>query len=88
MTENQNNYKPEFPLRGTGGFFLMGFMGSGKTYWGKRWSEKSGLVFFDIDDMVEEQQGKTAAQIFAEDGEDFFFYIIANRVPNQLMLLG
>jgi len=72
MPEIQINSKSKFPRGGTGGFFLIGFMGSGKTYWGKRWSEKSGLVFFDIDDMVEEQQGKTAAQIFAEDGEDFF----------------
>jgi shikimate kinase len=52
--------------------FLIGFMGSGKTYWGNKWAESSGLDFFDIDEMVEAQQGKTAAQIFADDGEDFF----------------
>lgn len=52
--------------------FLIGFMGCGKTYWGKKWAELSGLTFFDIDDMVEQQEGKTAAEIFAEDGEDYF----------------
>ena len=52
--------------------FLIGFMGSGKTYWGKKWSQKSGLPFFDIDEIVEQGQEKTIAKIFAEDGEDHF----------------
>ncbi len=52
--------------------FLIGFMGSGKTYWGKKWAELSGLEFFDIDEIVEENLGKTAAEIFAKDGEDHF----------------
>lgn len=47
-------------------------MGSGKTYWGNAWSQQSGLPFFDIDDIVENEQEKTIAQIFAEDGEDHF----------------
>ena len=52
--------------------FLIGFMGCGKTYWGKRWSETSGIDFFDIDEMVEQEQGKSAAEIFQKDGEDHF----------------
>ncbi len=52
--------------------FLIGFMGSGKTYWGKKWAELSGLEFFDIDDIVEQEQEKTIAEIFAEDGEEHF----------------
>ena len=52
--------------------FLTGFMGSGKTYWGNKWAEKSGLVFFDIDEMVEAEQEKTIAEIFADEGEDHF----------------
>ena len=47
-------------------------MGSGKTYWGNLWAKKSGLPYFDIDEIVEEQQKKTIAKIFAEDGEDHF----------------
>jgi shikimate kinase len=47
-------------------------MGCGKTYWGKKWAELAGLNFFDLDEMVEAEQSKTAGQIFAEDGEDFF----------------
>lgn len=53
-------------------FFLLGFMGCGKTYWGKRWAELSGLHFFDIDEMIEQEQGQSAAEIFAGNGENFF----------------
>jgi shikimate kinase len=52
--------------------FLVGFMGSGKTYWGRKWAHSSGLHFFDIDDIVENEQEKTIAEIFAEKGEDHF----------------
>ena len=72
MSKIQNNYKSKFPRRGTGGFFLIGFMGSGKNYWGKKWADASGYDFFDIDKIVEEQQGKTISEIFAKQGEDHF----------------
>jgi len=52
--------------------FLIGFMGSGKTYWGNKWAQASGYGFFDIDAMVELNKGKTIARIFAEDGEEHF----------------
>lgn len=52
--------------------FLTGFMGSGKTFWGKRWSEKTGIPFFDIDEIVEKEQEKTIQEIFAQDGEVHF----------------
>ncbi len=52
--------------------FLVGFMGSGKTYWGRIWSHQYGLQFFDLDDMIELKQKKTIATIFEKDGEAFF----------------
>lgn len=52
--------------------FLTGFMGSGKTYWGELWSEKSGFEFIDIDKIVEKEQDKTITQIFSDDGEEYF----------------
>jgi shikimate kinase len=52
--------------------FLIGYSGVGKTYWGKLWSELSGLTFYDLDDMVEEQNEKTISEIFASDGEEHF----------------
>jgi len=62
--------------------FLIGFMGCGKTYWGKLWSKNSGIQFFDIDDIVEEEQGKTAAKIFADDGEEHFRELETNALRN------
>lgn len=52
--------------------FLAGFMGSGKTYWGKKWADASGFQFVDVDEIVEQEQGKTIANIFAQDGEEHF----------------
>jgi len=52
--------------------FIIGFMGSGKSYWGKIWGEVSGLPFFDLDKMIEEGEGKSISEIFGEDGEDHF----------------
>lgn len=52
--------------------FLIGFMGSGKTHWGRRLSEKLGIRFFDLDEEVCEQAGKTITAIFEEEGEETF----------------
>lgn len=52
--------------------FLVGFMGSGKTHWGKLWSSQHNLSFIDLDDLIEEQQGKTIRSIFEEKGEEYF----------------
>ena len=61
------------PFRGLGGkIFLIGFMGSGKSYWGKLWAAQSDLPFFDLDEVIEEQEGKTVAAIFEQNGEAYF----------------
>ena len=67
------NSSHSFPFSGLGGnIFLIGFMGSGKTYWGKLWADKARLQFFDLDEMIEEEQQKSVAAIFEQDGENFF----------------
>ena len=63
------------PFRGLGGFgsiFLIGFMGSGKTYWGKIWAEKKGLHFYDLDEIIESKEGRSIAAIFDKQGEEYF----------------
>ena len=62
------------PFRVVGGqnIFLIGFMGNGKTYWGKLWAAKSGLQFFDLDDLIETEEGKTITEIFEQNGEAYF----------------
>jgi shikimate kinase len=52
--------------------FLIGFMGSGKSYWGRQLSEKLQIPFFDLDEQVESQEGKAINEIFADKGEEYF----------------
>lgn len=52
--------------------FLIGFMGSGKTHWGKLLGQKLGLRFFDLDEEVIKATGKTINEIFQSDGEEYF----------------
>lgn len=53
-------------------FFLIGFMGSGKTHWGKIWAAARGLTFIDLDEAIEIQEGKAVADIFEMKGEKYF----------------
>jgi shikimate kinase len=49
--------------------FLVGMMGSGKSYWTKKiakWIKSGG---YDLDDLIEMNEEKTIAEIFDEDGE-------------------
>lgn len=52
--------------------YLVGFMGCGKTYWGRRLSEVKGYGFADLDAMIEAGEEKTITQIFEETGEAGF----------------
>jgi shikimate kinase len=54
--------------------FLIGFMGSGKTHWGKHLSTKLGIPFYDLDTVIVENEGKSISDIFAEKGEEYFRY--------------
>lgn len=52
--------------------FLIGFMGSGKSFWGRQWAALAGFDFVDLDEMIEEKLGKTVSDIFEQEGEDLF----------------
>ncbi|MBE2229446.1 MAG: AAA family ATPase [Chitinophagaceae bacterium] len=52
--------------------FLIGFMGSGKSHWGRLLSEKLGIRFFDLDEQVVDKAGKPVTEIFASAGEEAF----------------
>ena len=60
--------------------FLTGFMGCGKTHSARHLAEAMGIPFIDLDDYIEEKQGKTIAAIFAEEGEEAFRNIEANAL--------
>ena len=75
--------------------FLIGFMGSGKTYWGHRLAEKLRLPFFDLDEQVESHEEKPITKIFAEHGEEYFrllekdtLHIIAESHESFIMATG
>ena len=54
--------------------FLIGFMGSGKTHWGHLLADKLQLPFFDLDEVITEQEKKSISDIFFEKGEEYFRY--------------
>ncbi|MBK7762026.1 MAG: shikimate kinase [Bacteroidetes bacterium] len=53
-------------------FFLTGFMGCGKSFWGRRLAPIYNLPFFDLDEVIETSEGKSISTIFEEIGEEAF----------------
>lgn len=52
--------------------YLVGFMGSGKTHWGRLLSVKLQLPFYDLDTLVVKKENRTVADLFSEKGEEYF----------------
>ncbi|MDR0612546.1 MAG: shikimate kinase [Dysgonamonadaceae bacterium] len=53
-------------------FFLVGYMGSGKTTVGKQLAKKLNLQFTDMDMFIENRYRKSVSAIFEEKGEAAF----------------
>ncbi len=75
--------------------YLIGFMGCGKTYWSKILSKKLTIPFFDLDEKITEQAGKSITAIFREDGEEYFrqieketLYILTESHDTFVMACG
>jgi shikimate kinase len=47
-------------------------MGCGKTTAGKKLANKLGWPFIDLDEKIEEETGKTIAELFEQEGEHAF----------------
>jgi shikimate kinase len=60
--------------------FLIGFMGTGKSYWGKIWSSQHNLKFIDLDNEIEKKIGLSVDAIFEKKGEDFFRIVEAQTL--------
>ncbi len=52
--------------------YLLGFMGSGKSYTGKHLADYLARPFLDLDDMIEAEVGMPITALFAEKGEVHF----------------
>lgn len=52
--------------------FIIGYMASGKTTFGKSLAEKLDTTFIDLDEYIEKEQNRSISQIFEEEGEEGF----------------
>lgn len=52
--------------------YLTGFMGCGKSSFGRRLAKKLDYPFVDLDDEIEEKAGKKLEEIFEVEGEEAF----------------
>lgn len=52
--------------------FLCGFMGCGKSTVGRKLASMLNCDFVDMDNYIEEIEGRSISEIFASDGEKYF----------------
>jgi shikimate kinase len=52
--------------------FLIGFMGTGKTHWGRIWASRHVYSFIDLDEAIEAKELHSVSHIFEKKGEDYF----------------
>ena len=52
--------------------FLIGFMGSGKSHFGKELAKLLKYKFIDADELIEKKARKKISKIFKSKGEAFF----------------
>jgi shikimate kinase len=65
-------------------FFLIGFMGSGKSTIGKQLAAKLKYDFIDLDKLIEEDYQQTIPEIFADKGENEFRAMEHNTLKKLL----
>lgn len=75
--------------------FLTGFMGSGKSTYGKKLANLMKLNFVDLDTYIEEEQKLSVAQLFEIKGEEKFreieaeaLKIVLQEKKQQIISLG
>jgi shikimate kinase len=52
--------------------YLVGFMGAGKSTVAQRLAKRLGWRAEDLDEWIEEREGRPVAQIFSQEGEAYF----------------
>ena len=53
-------------------YFIVGYMASGKSTFGKELAKDKGLPFLDLYESIEAREGRSISEIFAKEGEVFF----------------
>lgn len=52
--------------------FIIGFMGCGKTTWGRKLANHLGFEFMDLDHVFEAKAGTSITEYFTANGQDAF----------------
>ncbi|MEX2593107.1 MAG: shikimate kinase [Anditalea sp.] len=63
---------------------LVGLPGSGKSTLGKELAEQLGFPFYDLDDLIEQQEGMSVADIFHQKGEGYFRNLESNVLDRNM----
>ena len=63
---------------------LIGYMGSGKSSVGRKLSEVLQYDYLDLDDYIQQQEGKTITEIFKNRGE-IYFRKVESKYLNELI---
>lgn len=63
---------------------LIGFMGCGKTIIGLKLAQKLQLNHVDTDKVIEIREGRSIAQLFAEEGESYFRELEKELLANSI----
>jgi len=77
-----NNLDIKSPSRDLGVVFLIGFMGCGKSTKAKQLANRLNCPVIDLDAVIVEQEGKTIAEYFAENGEAAFRQLESDTLKN------
>ncbi len=64
--------------------FLTGFMGSGKSTIGRMIASELNMPFFDTDQLIEQREGKSVAELYRERGEEHF-RALESRLISELV---
>lgn len=74
---------------------LLGYMGCGKSTIAKLLSEKTGMPYLDLDEIIEEKTDMSIKNLFKEKGEIYFrklehevFHDLMNNSESMILSLG
>ena len=74
---------------------LIGYMGSGKSTIGEKTARSLQVEFLDTDVLIEQQEGITISELFAQKGEDSFrqretevLHYLKNEKKNMVLATG
>jgi shikimate kinase len=65
--------------------YLIGFMGCGKTTFGKKLANKLEYKFLDLDKKIEKLEKQSIANTFSEKGEEYFRQLEADVLRSTIL---